>query len=130
MSDMSRRDFLATTALAATAASLGVLGTPRTALSQEKQEKKGAEIRYGLVTYQWGKDWDLPTLLKNCEEAQVLGVELRTTHKHGVEPSLTDTERSMVRSRFEARMRSTSASVAPTEASAGKSVLVASGSKS
>ncbi len=102
MSDISRRDFLATTALAATAASLGVLGTPRTARSQEKQEKKGAEIRYGLVTYQWGKDWDLPTLLKNCEEAQVLGVELRTTHKHGVEPSLTDTERSMVRSRFEA----------------------------
>ena len=102
MSDISRRDFLATSALAATAASMGVLGTPRTARSQEKQEKKGAEIRYGLVTYQWGKDWDLPTLLKNCEEAQVLGVELRTTHKHGVEPSLTDTERSMVRSRFEA----------------------------
>ena len=100
MSDISRRDFLAITALAATTASLGVLGTPRTARSQEKQEKKGAEIRYGLVTYQWGKDWDLPTLITNCSKAGALGVELRTTHKHGVEPALNDAERADVRKQF------------------------------
>ncbi len=99
MSDMSRRDFLAATALTGAAFSLGTLGAARPALAQEK---KGGEIRYGLVTYQWGKDWDLPTVLKNCEAAKVFGVELRTTHKHGVEPNLNDTERADVRKRFEA----------------------------
>ena len=29
-------------------------------------KKPGKKIAFGLVTYQWGKDWDLPTLLENC----------------------------------------------------------------
>ena len=98
MSIISRRDFMVSTALIGGAGSLGLLASPRPSVAQEK---KGAEIRYGLVTYQWGKDWDLPTLLKNCEQAKVLGVELRTTHKHGVEPSLTEAGRQEVRARFE-----------------------------
>jgi sugar phosphate isomerase/epimerase len=57
-------------------------------------------MRFGLVTYQWGADWDLPTLLANCEKAGALGVELRTTHKHGVEPSLDDSQRREVKARF------------------------------
>ena len=60
----------------------------------------GAKMRFGLVTYLWGKDWDLPTLIKNCETAQLLGVELRTTHAHGVEPDLTKEQRQDVRKRF------------------------------
>lgn len=63
--------------------------------------KKGAGIRYGLVTYQWGKDWDLLTLIKNCAVAGVGGIELRTTHKHGVEPTLTEDQRSEVKNRFD-----------------------------
>ena len=47
-------------------------------------------MQLGLVTYQWGADWDLPTLIKNCEKTGFRGVELRTTHKHGVEPSLDE----------------------------------------
>ena len=57
-------------------------------------------MKLGLVTYMWGADWDLPTLLANCRETKVLGVELRTTHKHGVEPSLTAEQRKAVRDRF------------------------------
>ena len=57
-------------------------------------------MRFGLVTYLWGKDMDLPTLIDTCEKADVLGVELRTEHSHGVEPSLSKTERSEVRKRF------------------------------
>ena len=57
-------------------------------------------MKLGLVTYLWGQDWDLPTLLKNCEAAGVLGVELRTEHKHGVEPALSPAERREVRQRF------------------------------
>ena len=98
MSDVTRRDFLKKTALTTATVAVGTFGLTRPGYSQEK---KGADIRYGLVTYQWGKDWDLPTLLKNCEQAKVLGVELRTTHKHGVEPSLTEAERNAVRARFE-----------------------------
>ncbi len=57
-------------------------------------------MRFGLVTYQWGADWDLPTLLANCERSQALGVELRTTHKHGVEPTLNAAGRTEVKARF------------------------------
>ena len=49
---------------------------------------KGESMRFGMVTYQWGKDWQLPTLLEKCEGAKIAGVELRTTHAHGVEPEL------------------------------------------
>ena len=60
----------------------------------------GANMRFGLVTYLWGEKWDLPTLIANCEESGVLGVELRTTHGHGVEPNLSSTERMDVKKRF------------------------------
>jgi sugar phosphate isomerase/epimerase len=49
----------------------------------------------------WGADWDLPTLIKNCAETGFEGVELRTTHKHGVEPTLSADERRKVRKQFE-----------------------------
>jgi sugar phosphate isomerase/epimerase len=58
------------------------------------------KLRFGLVTYTWGHDWDLPTLIANCEKTGVLGVELRTTHAHGVEPTLDDKQRQEVRRRF------------------------------
>ncbi len=57
-------------------------------------------MRLGLVTYNWGKNWDLPTLIENCEETGFAGVELRSTHKHGVEPSLSVQERREVAARF------------------------------
>lgn len=96
MPHLSRREFLSATAIG-TCLGAGVIWQPRPAVAQER---KGADIRYGLVTYQWGKDWDLPTLIQNCSKAGVLGVELRTTHKHGVEPNLTDAQRMDVRKRF------------------------------
>ncbi|MDP4285711.1 MAG: TIM barrel protein [Bacteroidota bacterium] len=58
------------------------------------------EMKLGLVTYQWGKDWDLPTLIANCEKAGLLGVELRTQHAHGVEINLSALQRTEVRKRF------------------------------
>ena len=92
MSRHSRRDFLAA------AAALGA--APFTGGLALAADKPGSKMRYGLVTYQWGKDWDLPTLIRNCEQAKVLGVELRTTHKHGVEPSLNAQQRRDVKKRF------------------------------
>lgn len=60
----------------------------------------GGKMQLGLVTYLWGQHWDLPTLIANCEASGVLGVELRTEHAHGVEPSLSLSERKEVKRRF------------------------------
>jgi len=57
-------------------------------------------MRMGLVTYQWGRDWDLPTLISNCEMTGFLGVELRTQHAHKVETNLTPAQRAEVKKRF------------------------------
>jgi sugar phosphate isomerase/epimerase len=58
-------------------------------------------MKFGLVTYLWGKDWDLPTLIANCKETKVLGVELRTEHAHGVESNLNAQQRRDVKKRFD-----------------------------
>lgn len=57
-------------------------------------------MKLGLVTYLWAQDWDLPTIIANCEKAGYKGVELRTQHAHGVETSLNATQRSEVKKRF------------------------------
>ncbi|MEX0715646.1 MAG: sugar phosphate isomerase/epimerase family protein [Planctomycetaceae bacterium] len=57
-------------------------------------------LEFGLVTYQWGQGFDLPTLLAVCAEGGALGVELRTGHPHAVEPSLSKAERTDVKKRF------------------------------
>lgn len=96
MAKLPRRDFLRRTlgvpfAAAAVghplAWAFGGEGSPRT-------------IRLGLVTYLWGRDWDLPTLLANCEKTGMEGVELRTEHAHGVEPEIGPEKRAEVRKRF------------------------------
>lgn len=58
-------------------------------------------MKLGLVTYLWAKDWDLPTLISNCEKTGYLGVELRTGHAHGVETSLSASQRTEVKKRFD-----------------------------
>lgn len=60
----------------------------------------GLNMQFGLVTYLWGKDMKLDELLTACADSRVLGVELRTEHKHGVEPELSPAEREEVRKRF------------------------------
>jgi len=57
-------------------------------------------MKFGLVTYLWGQDWDLPTLISNCEKTGYLGVELRTQHAHGVETTLNASQRAEVKKRF------------------------------
>ena len=45
-------------------------------------------MKLGLVTYNIGRNWDIETIIEKLEAAGFEAVELRTTHKHGVEPSL------------------------------------------
>jgi len=58
-------------------------------------------MRLGLVTYNIAKDWDVPTIIQRCSSLEFAGVELRTTHAHGVEENLTSDQRAEVRHRFE-----------------------------
>jgi sugar phosphate isomerase/epimerase len=62
---------------------------------------KKSKMKFGLVTYLWGQDWDLPTLISNCEKAGMQGVELRTQHAHGVETNLTASQRNDIKKRFD-----------------------------
>lgn len=58
-------------------------------------------MKLGLVTYNIANKWDLPALIRKCTDIGIEGVELRTTHAHGVEPSLDKVQRQEVRKRFE-----------------------------
>lgn len=62
--------------------------------------RKSKAMRFGLVTYLWGQDWDLNTLITNCETVGMEAVELRTQHAHGVETSMNQAQRMEVRKRF------------------------------
>lgn len=89
----SRRNFIQK----GIAAGVGIsLIHPMTAIAKPPKPK----MQLGLVTYQWGKDWDLPTLISNCEKTGLLGVELRTEHAHNVEANLSASERAEVKKRF------------------------------
>jgi sugar phosphate isomerase/epimerase len=57
-------------------------------------------MKLGLVTYNMAKDWDIPALIERCQATGFEGVELRTTHAHGVEPSLPASRRQEVRRQF------------------------------
>lgn len=92
----SRREFLIRSSLFTSALSLGLPG-----LKQHIAANPAANMKLGLVTYLWGKDWDLPTLIANCEESGMAGVELRTEHAHGVEVQLTNQQRKDVKKMFD-----------------------------
>ena len=100
MRELDRRRFLQTSLGVAAVGLLPAFHREELCWAQQSQNQL-SKMRFGLVTYQWGADWDLPTLLANCEKAGALGVELRTTHKHGVEPSLNSSQRREVKARFD-----------------------------
>jgi sugar phosphate isomerase/epimerase len=88
---MNRRDFFLSTA-AAGAALTGLASAAPTA---------GPGFHLGCITYNTLKDFDVETIIRVLEGAGFEGVELRTGHKHGVEPSISQEERLKVRRRFE-----------------------------
>jgi sugar phosphate isomerase/epimerase len=59
-------------------------------------------MQLGSVTYNVLKDMDLETVIKTLEAAGFAAVELRTEHKHAVEPSIGAEERRKVKARFAA----------------------------
>jgi sugar phosphate isomerase/epimerase len=96
----SRRSFLRHSILA-----LGTVGAatalPASASAAEGDPTPGRPgMKLGTVTYNLAKDWDIETIIKNCEATGFEGVELRTTHAHKVEVNLSPAERATVKKRF------------------------------
>jgi hypothetical protein len=88
----TRRDFMQSGL-----ASLALVGA---AQPKKNAAFGGGGFKLGIVTYNIAKDWDIATIIKNCEATGYEAVELRTTHKHGVEPALTKAQRTEVKQRF------------------------------
>jgi sugar phosphate isomerase/epimerase len=86
----SRRAVLAAGALTALGSRPPAVATPEVP----------AKFKLGIVTYNVPKDWNLPTLLRVCQEVGLAAVECRTTHQHGVEPTLSGDQRREVKRRF------------------------------
>jgi len=94
---MSRREFVRNSVTAGTVLAAGTLTKGEKVMAAEP---RGAKIQLGLVTYEWAKDWDLETIIRNLTASQVLAVELRSGHKHGVEIAISAQQRQEVKKRF------------------------------
>ena len=95
MSRPCRRGFLqSAAALAAVGATTGPTG------ARPASARRTIPFRLGIVTYNIAANWDIPTLLRVCRNVGLSPVELRTGHRHGVEPSLSRDQRREVRTRF------------------------------
>ena len=98
---VSRREFFATAGAvgAAMAASNSIVRAD--APGAAAAEPAPLKFTLGLVTYNVAANWDLPTILKVCKNVGISPIELRTTHKHGVEPTLSSEQRREVKKQFE-----------------------------
>lgn len=94
---MNRRSFLVT-AGAASALFADTIHGQADGVPSGGSAKSG--LRLGTVTYNLAKNWDLETIIKNCTETKFEGVELRTTHAHGVEIAMPAEKRREVKARF------------------------------
>src|SRR5512140_1382827 len=95
---MNRREFLGGSA----AVALGAFGfNSSTQTGCAAQFARPARMHLGLLTYNLAADWDIPTIIKNCEATKFEGVELRTSHAHKVEVNLSKEQRAEVKKRFE-----------------------------
>lgn len=91
---IQRREFLRDMALVT-----GGLLLPGAVPAAPAKPKK-VRMKLGMVTYTWGADWDMATILQNLQEAGISGVELRTGHAHAIIPEMDKAQRKEVRKRF------------------------------
>lgn len=100
--NISRRGFLHTGVLSGVAGAGGLLGAVTAApLGAAAETPPQEHMKLGMVTYNMGKDMTRDQLITFCKEVGLAGVELRTTHAHGVEDTLSKEERAAVCKQFE-----------------------------
>ena len=91
MNDLSRRRFLG---------SAGALAAAGAVQADTPRAEHPLKYRLGIVTYNIAAAWDVPTILRVCRAVGLAAVELRTTHRHGVEPTMSADARREVKQRF------------------------------
>ncbi|MFQ6097739.1 MAG: sugar phosphate isomerase/epimerase family protein [Armatimonadota bacterium] len=97
---VDRRRFLkGATRVAAALAGLSLARGGSAAKPTRREHKRAMKL--GTVTYNLARDWDVPTIIEMCAKTGFEGVELRTTHKHDVEPTMSADQRAEVRKRFQ-----------------------------
>jgi sugar phosphate isomerase/epimerase len=97
MALISRRQFVQASAGLAAAT---MTGASQSRAAAEFADNTTPKFRLGIVTYNIAASWDIATILQVCKKVGLSPVELRTTHRHGVEPSLTKDDRREIRQRF------------------------------
>jgi sugar phosphate isomerase/epimerase len=99
--NFSRRNFINTAAVSAAAVVLpGFKEIPEQQKEQSAFVLNKNPLKLGLMTYLVGQKWDIDTIIKNLKETQYEHVQLRTTHAHGVEVTLTSAQRVDVKKKF------------------------------
>jgi sugar phosphate isomerase/epimerase len=105
MIDPTRRQCLLTaaTAAACVAGLRAETGGKQPYVQNSASEDAGqnSQMQFGLVTYLWGADLGLKDLLQACSTGGLHGLELRTTHAHGVERNLSKQQRLEVRAQIQ-----------------------------
>jgi len=99
---MKRRNFIKTAAMTTTAAIVPIAA--QSAVDQQKSKPfvlNTKPLKIGIMTYTIAKDWSIDTIIKNLTETGYQSVELRTTHAHGVEVTLSPSQRAEVKKRFQ-----------------------------
>lgn len=96
MQSLTRRDLFSRSMQTAA----GLMMLRQGAASPAKRVNK---MKFGFTSYQWGSDWDIPTMIANLTKAKTFSTELRTSAKyaHGVELTLTPAQRGEVKKQFE-----------------------------
>ena len=92
-SPLSRREFVRDITMIS-----GMMLLPAGGYAAPRKPRK-IRMKLGMVTYLWGQDWDLPTLIGNLTEAGIEEVELRVDHAHSITPELTKDQRKEIRKR-------------------------------
>ncbi len=96
MESLTRRGFLSRSIQAGA----GLMALHRAASAPAARVSR---MRFGFTSYQWGSDWDIPTMIANLTKAKTYSTELRTSarYAHGVELTLTAEQRRTVKKQFE-----------------------------
>jgi sugar phosphate isomerase/epimerase len=98
---LPRRTFLRNAAVTGTAVFIpGGVSYASRSLTDDSFKLNISPLKLGVMTYNIAKDWDIDTIIGNLKATGYQSVELRTTHKHGVEVTLNARERAEVKKRF------------------------------
>jgi len=84
---------------ALTGAGQGLAAGPAPPPGRQSPSSAKRLMKLGLVTYNLACEWDLQTIIDRCGEVGLAAVEFRSTHKHGVEPTLSKAQRQEVKKR-------------------------------